>query len=74
MKVQFKSKHMHTISFTAESFSALLAKQFDQLECIMVDDRVVVITRSQLTCLWAKSKDWRKVPHSNTKVKILKVA
>lgn len=74
MKVQFKSKHEKTISFTADSFSALLAKQFEQLECIMVDDRVIIITRAQLTCLWAKSKDWRKVPYSNTKVKILKVA
>jgi len=74
MKVQFKSNYEHTISFTAESFSALLDKQFDELECIMVDDRVVIITRAQLTVLWAKSKDWRKVPHSNTKVKVLKVA
>lgn len=74
MKVQFKSKHDKTISFTADSFSALLDKQFDVLECVMVDDRIIVITRAQLTCLWARSSDWRKVPHSNTKVKILKVA
>jgi len=33
-----------------------------------------VITRSQLVFLWAKTRDWRKVPHSSTMVKILKVA
>lgn len=74
MRVQFKSKHEATISFTAESFARLLDKQFDELECIMVDQRIIVLTRSQLIVLWAKTREWRKVPHSNTKVKVLKVA
>lgn len=74
MRVQFKSKHEATISFTAESFEKLMSKQFDELECVMVDERVIVLTRSQLVMLWAKTRDWRKVPHSSTMVKILKVA
>jgi len=72
--MQFRSQYENTISFTEESFAKLLDKKWDELECVMVDERVVVITRSQLIFLWAKTRDWRKVQHSNTKVKLLKVA
>jgi hypothetical protein len=72
--MQFKSNYEATISFTEESFAKLLDKQWDELECIMVDGRGIVLTRTQLIFLWAKTRDWRKVQYSNTKVKVLKVA
>jgi hypothetical protein len=71
--MQFKSKHEATISFTEESFAKLLDKEWNELECVMVDGRIIVLTRTQLIFLWAKTRDWRKVQHSNTKVKVLKV-
>lgn len=74
MRVKFRSRYEQTISFTAESFQALMDKQFDELECVMVDERVVVITRTQLVYLWAVTRDWRRVQHSSAKVKVLKVA
>lgn len=72
--MQFKSKYEATISFTEDSFSKLLDKDWSELECLMVDGRIVVLTRTQLVFLWAKTRDWRKVQYSNTKVKVLKVA
>ena len=35
--MQFKSKHEATISFTEESFAKLLDKEWNELECVMVD-------------------------------------
>ncbi len=72
--MQFKSKYEATISFTEESFAKLIDKDWSELECIMVDGRTIILTRTQLVFLWAKTKDWRKVQHSKTKVKVLKVA
>ena len=72
--MKFKSKYELTISFTQESFAKLLDKDWEVLECHMSDGKTVAVPRWTVTTLWSSTKEWRKVPHSSTKVKVLKVA
>lgn len=71
--MKFRSKHEHTISFTADAFAAALGKSWDTIDCTMRSGRVVVLTRNQLVRSWAMTRDWRRVPHSPTRVKVIKV-
>ena len=71
--MKFKSKHEHTISFTASSFAKLLDTQWDTINCTMRSGRVIVLPRHQLVRSWAITRDWRRVPYSSVMVKVIKV-
>lgn len=71
--MNFKSKHEHTISFSAEGFDRLLSKDWTVLSCQMASGRIVSVPRHKLTCLWSKTRDWRKVPYSKVLVKVINI-
>jgi hypothetical protein len=71
--MKFNSRHLNTISFKEEDFVSLIGKEWETLECTMSDGDVIKLPRHIVTYLWATSKDWRGVPHSKVKIKVLKI-
>jgi len=72
-KVTMKSHYNETISFTAESFDSLLSKEWDELVCNMGNGAVINVPRSKVVHLWATTREWKAVPHSKVKIKVLVV-
>lgn len=70
--IDMKSKYTSTISFTVESFANMMAKDFDQVECNMVDGTVITISRSDLTMMWARERKFKTTRHG-LPIKVLKV-
>lgn len=71
--MNFKSKHEHTISFSAEGFEKLMSKSWDILYCRMSSGRTIELTRNEVLQHWCRTREWRRVPHSNMRIKVIHI-